>query len=120
MASRRWPRLLLACLLLWQLGTAVAMPHGTPTGHAGSAPAAHCADHAHAATDPAVPDRGTPTPPTPDCCQDLSTGCHCAQLPALTLATLDFGDVAPAGLTPAVPAARHVDARAADFFRPPI
>jgi hypothetical protein len=105
-------------LLLWQLNAAVAMPHAATSLQSAAAPAAHCTDHAaHGrATAPAE----APAPQSPDCCHDVSAGCHCAQLPALSVATLEFGDVAPAGPPPALPVTRHVDARTADFFRPPI
>ncbi len=120
MTSRRRPRLLLALLLLWQLNAAVAMPHAAATAHPGSPPAAHCTDHSHAAPVQAAQPDGTPAPFTPDCCHDTSTGCHCAQLPALSIATLELGDVAPPGPPAALAVTRHVDALGADFFRPPI
>ena len=120
MASRRWPRLLLALLLLWQLNAAVAMPHAATSLQSAAAPATHCTDRARAAQGQATLPAEAPVPQSPDCCHDVSAGCHCAQLPALSMATLEFGDVAPPGPPPVLPVARHVDARTAGFFRPPI
>jgi hypothetical protein len=122
MPSRRWSRLALALLLLWQLNAAVAVavPHAKAALAATAQPAAPCARHTHSGPDPAGQPDHSPAPRAPDCCRDLSAGCHCAQLPALSMGTLDLAEAPAPGLPPAGLATPHIDARGADFFRPPI
>ena len=120
MASRRRPGLLFALLLLWQLNAAVAMPHVPATAQADGAPATHCERHTRAGLDQAGQPAGSTSPAVPDCCRDVSAGCHCAQLPALAMTTLEFGETPPPAGASAAGVTRRAEARGADFFRPPI
>ena len=122
MPSRRWPRLVLACLLLWQLNAtvAIAFPHVALVAPATGVPPAHCEQQLHAGGgSTGVPTDG-PAPAAPDCCHDHSAPCQCAQPAALSMPALEFREAPPPGPPEVTPAAPSANARAADFFRPPI
>lgn len=117
MRRRPWSCLALALLLLLQLGNAVAvtLPRSPTASHGGLA-VEHCARHAATGT----PGAGPESPAAPGCCHHSAGSCHCAQMAALPLQLLAFGDVPPPDASPVQPGARPVAARPADFFRPPI
>ena len=120
MASRRRPRLLLALLLLWQLNATAGVPHVAAAIQADGAPATHCERHLRAGLEQAGQPADGASPQVPDCCRDVSAGCHCAQLPALAMTTLEFGETPPPAGASAAGVTRRAEARGADFFRPPI
>jgi hypothetical protein len=116
MHPRLWPRLVLAALLLWQLGMAVAFetPAGTPMAQAAAAPGAHCAGHG------AGPPAGHPHSTPAGCCQHGTHPCQCVQATLLAVAPAGIQHAlcaAPPRIAVLAPAA---DDRIADFFRPPI
>jgi len=122
MPSRRWSRLAIALLLLWQLNAAVAvaLPRGAAATQAlGTAPA-HCTKQHHGGAGLADPPANSPAPSVPDCCHNHAAACHCAQPPALALPTLEFREASPAGPPAWALATPSADTRVADFFRPPI
>ncbi len=121
MPLRRWSRLALALLLLWQLNAAVArpVPH-VDAAQATAAPTAHCTQHHHGGGDQASQPDTNPTPSSPDCCKDHGAACHCVQPPALAMPSVEFGAAAPPGPPAPLRATPAADTRVADFFRPPI
>lgn len=122
MPSRRWSRLALALLLLWQLNAAVArpVPHVDAAAQATAAPTAHCTQQHHGGVDRASQPATSPAPSAPDCCKDHAASCHCAQPPALAMPSVEFGAAALPGPPAPVRATPGADTRVADFFRPPI
>jgi hypothetical protein len=122
MRRRPWSCLALALLLLWQLGSAVAiaLPQPAATGHPGTA-IGHCAGHgSHGAPTAGHPAGGAETPAPPSCCHHGAGTCHCAQMAALLPPLIAFGDVRPPDAPSVLPGEPHVAARSGDFFRPPI
>jgi hypothetical protein len=114
--------LALALLLLWQLGSAVAVgvPRAAAANHGSAAVVEHCARHATTGTADANQPPGGAQSPGPGCCHHGAGDCQCAQMAALPMPLLAFGDVRPPDAPAVPPGAPRVAARPGDFFRPPI
>jgi hypothetical protein len=110
--------LTLALLLLWQCEAALALispEHAVP---ATSAHAAHCARQAMPAAS-AMAHSERASVPT-DCCHHASAACECPQLPALAQPLVPVRAPLLAVSPPLLRALAYIEARDADFFRPPI
>ena len=118
MRRRPWSCLALALLLLWQLGSAVALggPRAAAASHGSAAVVEHCARHAADASQPP----GGAQSPAPGCCHHGAGDCQCTEMAALPMPVLAFGDVRPPDAPAVPPGAPRVAARPGDFFRPPI
>jgi len=109
--------LILALLLLWQCEAALALTFPEHAVPATSAHSVHCARHA-SPTASAMTQSERPIPA--DCCHHASAACECPQLPALAQPLVLVRAPTLAVSPPSLRSLVHVEARDADFFRPPI